>query len=311
MRRAGSETAIVGKWHLASEPAAFDFYCVLPGQGSYFNPTMLAHPDTAALLPPALRREFPEPLPAWPKNSFRIAGQDSTYADDAITDLAIAWLKQRKEPRKPFFLMHHFKGPHDNFENAERHDFLYDETTIPEPASLRERGRHGPLDAPQYGTSVSKRNPRRNMGHHMFVDQNLDAAAYTTASYQRYLKKYLRTLRGVDDNVARLLAHLAESGELDNMVIVYPSDRGFMLGEHDPRASRQPGALRDPHPRLQADLLLRSPARCARGGQETHATALGALRPAARSPRDEQRLCGAGSRRHRNPAQGSARAIEA
>jgi len=233
MKEAGYETAVVGKWHLASEPGAFDFYCVLPGQGSYFNPTLLAHPDTAALLPPALRREFPDPLPEWPRNSFRIAGQDSTYADDALTDLSLAWLKQRKHPQKPFFLMHHFKGPHDNFENAERHDFLHEGITIPEPASLRERGRHGPLDAPPYGTSVSKRNTRRNMGHHMFVDPALDDTAYTTASYQRYLKKYLRTVRGVDDNVARLLAYLEETGELDRTLIVYTSDQGFMLGEHD------------------------------------------------------------------------------
>jgi hypothetical protein len=30
---------MVGKWHLNQEPAAFDYYCVLPGQGSYFAPT--------------------------------------------------------------------------------------------------------------------------------------------------------------------------------------------------------------------------------------------------------------------------------
>jgi len=96
--------------------------------------------------------------------------------------------------------MHHFKGPHDNFENAERYDFLYGDTEIPEPASLRDRGAHGPLDAALYGTSVSKRNPRRNMGHHMFVNPDLADKRYTAVSYQRYLKKFLRTARGVDDN---------------------------------------------------------------------------------------------------------------
>lgn len=39
MKAAGYETAMIGKWHLKKEPAAFDYYCVLPGQGSYFNPT--------------------------------------------------------------------------------------------------------------------------------------------------------------------------------------------------------------------------------------------------------------------------------
>lgn len=129
--------------------------------------------------------------------------------------------------------MHHFKDPHDNFENAERYDFLYADATIPEPDSLTNRGTHGPLDHDLYGTSVGKRNTRRNMGQHMFLDPKLPADEYQKVAYQRYLKKYLRCVRGVDDNVARLLEHLKTSGELDNTVIVYISDQGFMLGEHD------------------------------------------------------------------------------
>ena len=129
--------------------------------------------------------------------------------------------------------MHHFKAPHDNFENAERYDWLYQDTDIPEPKSLTQRGNHGPLNHPQYGTSVSKRNTRRNMGHHMFVDEKLSNAEYTRESYQRYLKKFLRCVKGVDDNIGRLLAYLESSGQLDNTVIIYTADQGFMLGEHD------------------------------------------------------------------------------
>ncbi|GAG96944.1 unnamed protein product, partial [marine sediment metagenome] len=35
MKKAGYQTAMIGKWHLKKEPAAFDFYSVLPGQGKY------------------------------------------------------------------------------------------------------------------------------------------------------------------------------------------------------------------------------------------------------------------------------------
>ena len=38
MKKAGYDTAMIGKWHLKQEPASFDYYCVLPGQGKYFNP---------------------------------------------------------------------------------------------------------------------------------------------------------------------------------------------------------------------------------------------------------------------------------
>ena len=216
MKKAGYETAVVGKWHLKEEPAAFDFYTVLPGQGSYFNPIF--------------RVRGPQ---EWPKNQYRVAGYDSKHSSDAITDISLKWLRERKDKSKPFFLMHHFKAPHDNFENAERYDWLYEDVEIPEPESLWERGNHGPIGKEQFGTSIGKRNTRRNMGHHMFVDEALGDEDYKHESYQRYLKKYLRCVKGVDDNVKRLFDHLEATGEMDNTVIIYTGDQGFMLGEHD------------------------------------------------------------------------------
>ena len=215
MRAAGYETAMVGKWHQGHEPA-FDYYSVLPGQGSYFNPIF--------------RVQGPE---AWPNNTWRASNYDSIHSSDAITNISLKWLKNRKHKKKPFFLMHHFKAPHDNFENAERYDWLYADVDIPEPESLWNRGKHGPLNAPLYGTSVGPRNERRNMGHHMFVDETLEEVAYTREAYQRYLKKFLRCVKGVDDNIGRLLDYLDRTGQLDDTIIIYTADQGFMLGEHD------------------------------------------------------------------------------
>src|SRR4051812_15728317 len=39
-RGAGYQTAVVGKWHLVSQPTGFDYWHILPGQGVYYNPTM-------------------------------------------------------------------------------------------------------------------------------------------------------------------------------------------------------------------------------------------------------------------------------
>src|SRR3954469_2030506 len=40
LKAAGYQTAIVGKWHLESDPTGFDFWQILVGQGVYYNPPM-------------------------------------------------------------------------------------------------------------------------------------------------------------------------------------------------------------------------------------------------------------------------------
>jgi arylsulfatase A-like enzyme len=219
MKKAGYQTAMIGKWHLVAEPAHFDYYKVLPGQGKYFDP------------------DFHEKgKGAWPKNLVPHQG----HSTDIITDLALAWLKQR-DADKPFFMMLHYKAPHDMFENAKRHDSYLEDVEIPEPPSLYEQPQfgsvatRGPNDAlvRRIGTSVSKRHPVRNYGRDFQVDPNLPDREYTHQAYQTYLKRYLRCVKGIDDNLARLFDSLRHSGLMDNTIILYTGDQGFMLGEHD------------------------------------------------------------------------------
>ena len=71
--KAGYHTAMIGKWHLKDEPADFDYYSVLAGQGSYFNPEFRIRGDKA-----------------WKKNTIKFEGEHST---DVITNLTLDWLK--------------------------------------------------------------------------------------------------------------------------------------------------------------------------------------------------------------------------
>ena len=41
LQAAGYQTAVIGKWHLVSDPTGFDFWHILPGQGVYYNPPMI------------------------------------------------------------------------------------------------------------------------------------------------------------------------------------------------------------------------------------------------------------------------------
>ena len=232
VKKAGYQTAVIGKWHLKQEPN-FDYYKVLPGQGKYF--------DTE------LRTQGEKP---WPKN---VEIHEGKHSSDVITDAALDWFRNERDPDKPFFLCHQFKAPHDYFENAPRYQSYLADVEIPEPQTLYDvpdtwgsigtRGHEDEL-TPHIGTSIGSRNPRRSYATHLFAKfpeeypedydpEKLSEIETTGISYQAYLKKYLRCVKGVDDNLKRLFDYLKEEGLYDNTLIIYTGDQGFWLGEKD------------------------------------------------------------------------------
>jgi N-acetylglucosamine-6-sulfatase len=64
MKKAGYQTAMSGKWHLKKEPAAFDYYCVLPGQGEYHNPEFLVRGDQPWGRTSSSSRDCTPPMPS-------------------------------------------------------------------------------------------------------------------------------------------------------------------------------------------------------------------------------------------------------
>ncbi len=226
MKENGYQTAVIGKWHVHSEPQGFDHYEVLPCQGYYFNPYFLDSTYDWSKLN---------------KYEHNIGKQHEGYVTDIITDKCVNWLENR-EKDKPFMLMCHHKAPHDDFEYHPRYENLFDHIEIPEPDSLWEEKDHRSIGSREYGTTVSERNSRRNAVMHMSQPDyvtgqlnitGLDAKGRTKAAYQKYLKDYLRVVKGIDDNVGRLLDYLDKEGLSDNTIVIYTSDQGMFLGEHD------------------------------------------------------------------------------
>ena len=250
LREGGYSTAIIGKWHLKSDPVGFDHWEVLPGQGNYYNPVFKQMDGSKK----------------------RVGG----YATDITTDKAVAWLNERDKTR-PFFLMCQHKAPHRTFSPALRHLGAYDDVTIPEPETLFDdysgrsellkqhtmgidrhfdwaydakvrKDERGDVVLPQpdrYGTPEYRRmtkaqrkewdahfGPRNQAFLKDFKAGKLSHKDVVRWKYRRYMRNYLSTVKAVDESVGRLLSYLDDKGLAKNTVVIYSSDQGFFLGEH-------------------------------------------------------------------------------
>jgi len=222
LRKAGYQTAIIGKWHLKSTPRGYDHYDVLIGQGPYNDPPML----TGGI----------DGKPARTKNQ--------GYTTDVITDKALAWLKDRRKPGKPFLLMYQHKAPHRHWVPHEKYQNWLDDVDLPEPATLWDdyQGRTAPASRQTMTIRrhLGKRDLKLDMGGNYAEKNKAFREALSGMSekevvrwkYQRYVKDYLRCVRSVDDGIGRILEYLDQSGLAGDTVVVYTSDQGWYLGEH-------------------------------------------------------------------------------
>jgi arylsulfatase A-like enzyme len=230
LQQAGYHTGMVGKWHLGSDPAGFDEWEILPGQGAYRDPL------------------------------FYTATGEKTYtgryATEVITDLALEFMKKRP-PDKPFFLMMHHKAPHRPWQPTETYAARFATERIPEPVTfwdsyatrtdaLHENQQRVAADltnrdlkltppADLAGDALSKWLGIKPDSVTILRDGKsvtLTGEALARWKYQRYMQDYLATVQSVDDSVGRVLDFLDKSGLARNTMVVYTSDQGFFLGDH-------------------------------------------------------------------------------
>ncbi|MDH4198737.1 MAG: sulfatase-like hydrolase/transferase, partial [Candidatus Aminicenantes bacterium] len=229
LQAGGYQTALLGKWHLKSDPTGFDHWSILIDQGEYYNPDLIEMGERK-----------------------RHAG----YCTDLLTEMALRWLETGRDPRRPFFLMLHHKAPHRNWQPAPRHLRRYDGVPIPEPATLfddyatrsaaaREQEmtvrdhltlesdlKMGPaparMDEEQKRAWEEAYGPKREA----FGREKPEGEALVRWKYRRYMEDYLSTIEAVDESVGRVLAYLDAAGLTRDTLVVYTSDQGFFLGDH-------------------------------------------------------------------------------
>ena len=244
LQAGGYQTAMIGKWHLGEgkehEPSGFDYWSVLPGQGDYFDPHMI---------------------------QMGVEQELFGYTTDLITEQCISWLN-KSDSSKPFFLMCHHKAPHrewephpkyrslfpndivvpstfdDDYKNRAKaaaeakmrikDDMTYDDLGLVQPEGGKEVGHRSRLK------SRKRKIPSPiDLSSFFLIDKDTGERfsfktleEFHTFKYQRYIKRYLRTIASIDESVGTLLKYLDDRKLTENTLVIYTSDQGFFLGDH-------------------------------------------------------------------------------
>ena len=245
LQQAGYQTAVVGKWHLTSDPTGFDYWNILIGQGDYYNPYFIDNGEKK---------------------------QIEGYATNITTDLALDWLDNKRDKNKPFCLLLHHKAPHRTWMPDTCDLDLYEDVVYPVPETFYDKY-EGRIAASEQEMNIIKdmdlvydlkmadkeneihtttglEENGRNLYNRMtpaqkaawdkhydpiikkFKEQKLTGKALAEWKYQQYMHDYMRVIHSVDRNVGRVLDYMEKSGLLENTIIVYTSDQGFYMGEH-------------------------------------------------------------------------------
>ena len=248
LQQAGYQTAVVGKWHLTSDPTGFDYWNILTGQGDYYNPTFIDNGEQKII---------------------------PGYATDITTDIALEWLSEGRNPEKPFCLLLHHKAPHRTWMPDLQDLGAFDDAELPLPenfyddyegrpaaaAQEMEIGRHMDLvydlkmadkeneihtstGLEEYGRAMygsrGRMTPEQKAAWDAYYDpiiaqfkaDSLTGDRLAEWKYSRYMRDYLSVIRSVDRNIGRVLDYLQETGLWESTIVIYTSDQGFYMGEH-------------------------------------------------------------------------------
>jgi arylsulfatase A-like enzyme len=135
----------------------------------------------------------------------------SDYSTDVLAERAVRFINDEAASRAPFFMFIAPKAAHAQGARAipsPKYEQAFNDVRLPENPAFNERDLHRKaLKAPRVGVK-------------------------TKADLELSYRAELQSLQSVDDLVAAVVDALRDTNKLDNTVLIYTSDNGFLFGDH-------------------------------------------------------------------------------
>ena len=174
LQQGGYQTSYVGKWHMGHERddprPGFDHWVSFAGQGTYFDPELNINGE---------RKTF------------------KGYTTDVLTDQALKWLRESRDPQRPFFLFVGYKAVHYPFLPAKRHAGRYRDAPIDYPETMANTERN-------YRTQPNWVRARRYSIHGI---DHMETGAFDkdpVPNFDALYHQYCEAVHGLDENLGRL-----------------------------------------------------------------------------------------------------------
>lgn len=138
--------------------------------------------------------------------------QPADYSTDVIKERSIQFINKNLKSDKPFFLYISTYAPHGPNNPAPRHAAKFEGVIYPQNESF---GEADITDKPD----IARANPQK-------------VGTFDAGDANALFTRRLQSMLAVDEMVRELVNVLDQAGELANTYIIFTSDNGFHMGEH-------------------------------------------------------------------------------